>query len=181
MAYITPKTDWNETYEPSPSDMNRIEGNTKQNHDDIVQEATDRAAGDNQILTGNNTFSGNNTHSGTNTYSGNNTHSGSNNFTGTTNTFSGTIDAGIFLPKNPGVTGTILVGLGATLIPRGLYIFAASSLTTFRIQFQRSPGIWTDTQSTSLSFIGGTFVSDGVNVRFQNDTATAPFIPYLKF
>lgn len=34
MAYQTPKTDWNEAYEPSPSDMNRIEGNI----DSIVTE-----------------------------------------------------------------------------------------------------------------------------------------------
>lgn len=27
MAYENPKTDWNETYTPSPQDFNRIEGN----------------------------------------------------------------------------------------------------------------------------------------------------------
>ena len=29
MAYLTPKTDWDEDYTPSPEDMNRIEGNIK--------------------------------------------------------------------------------------------------------------------------------------------------------
>lgn len=31
MAYVTPKIDWSESYDPSPEDFNRIEGNTKYN------------------------------------------------------------------------------------------------------------------------------------------------------
>lgn len=36
MAYIEPKTNWVATNIPVASDLNRIEGNTKQNHDDIA-------------------------------------------------------------------------------------------------------------------------------------------------
>lgn len=35
MAYIEPKKNWTSADAPLPSDMNRIEGNNKQNHDDI--------------------------------------------------------------------------------------------------------------------------------------------------
>jgi len=35
MAYVTPKTDWTSTDGVSHTDMNRIEGNTLQNHTDI--------------------------------------------------------------------------------------------------------------------------------------------------
>lgn len=50
MAYIDPKTDWNESYEPSPSDMNRIEGNID------------------ELKTGDITISGNKTHTGGDTF-----------------------------------------------------------------------------------------------------------------
>lgn len=43
MAYIEPKTTWAAGNIPVASDFNRIEGNTKQNHDDIVSEVADRA------------------------------------------------------------------------------------------------------------------------------------------
>jgi len=44
MAYVEPKTTWTAGNIPVASDMNRIEGNTKQNHDDIAAEAIARAA-----------------------------------------------------------------------------------------------------------------------------------------
>ena len=44
MAYIEPKTNWIASNIPVASDFNRIEGNTKQNHDDIAAEAIARAA-----------------------------------------------------------------------------------------------------------------------------------------
>ena len=44
MAYIEPKTNWVASNIPVASDLNRIEGNTKQNHDDIAAETIARAA-----------------------------------------------------------------------------------------------------------------------------------------
>ena len=44
MAYIEPKTNWIASNIPVASDFSRIEGNTKQNHDDIAAEAIARAA-----------------------------------------------------------------------------------------------------------------------------------------
>ena len=44
MAYIEPKTNWIASNIPVASDLNRIEGNTKQNHDDVAAEAIARAA-----------------------------------------------------------------------------------------------------------------------------------------
>lgn len=48
MAWIVPKTTWGSPDVPSPSDFNRIEGNTLDNHDSIIaglaQEVTDRNA-----------------------------------------------------------------------------------------------------------------------------------------
>jgi len=41
MAYIEPKTDWNETYTPTPSDLNRIEGNIVDNRAEIVEAQAD--------------------------------------------------------------------------------------------------------------------------------------------
>lgn len=35
MAYVEPKTNWEAGNIPVASDLNRIEGNTKQNHDDV--------------------------------------------------------------------------------------------------------------------------------------------------
>lgn len=52
MSYTTPKTDWNEEYEPSPEDMNRIEENI-----DILQSGLITISG-NKTFTGDNTFSG---------------------------------------------------------------------------------------------------------------------------
>lgn len=45
MAYIEPKTNWAAGNIPVASDFNRIEGNTKQNHDDIVAEVAVLTAG----------------------------------------------------------------------------------------------------------------------------------------
>lgn len=45
MAYIEPKTTWAAGNIPVASDFNRIEGNTKQNHDDIVAEVAVLTAG----------------------------------------------------------------------------------------------------------------------------------------
>ena len=39
MAYVTPKTDWVGGNVPGEGDFNRIEGNNKQNHDDITTNA----------------------------------------------------------------------------------------------------------------------------------------------
>lgn len=48
MAWIVPKTTWGSPDVPVPSDFNRIEGNTLDNHDSIIaglaQEVTDRNA-----------------------------------------------------------------------------------------------------------------------------------------
>ena len=60
MAYIEPKTNWNEEYEPSPQDMNRIEGNVKHVKEDIdAIEARSITAGDG--LSGGGTLAGNRT------------------------------------------------------------------------------------------------------------------------
>ena len=60
MAYIEPKTNWNEEYEPGTQDMNRIEGNikhVKENIDEI--EARSITAGDG--LSGGGTLAGSRT------------------------------------------------------------------------------------------------------------------------
>ena len=54
MAYITPKTNWNESYDPSIQDMNRIEGNIEYLNDEIISEsATLDAKIDSDIATAN--------------------------------------------------------------------------------------------------------------------------------
>ena len=87
MAYTTSKTDWDEDYELTTDEQNRIEANIKA----LAEEA--------MTITGNKTFSGNNTHSGDNQFTGNNEFTGDNIlstnalqfkhilFTGTTNAF----------------------------------------------------------------------------------------------
>ena len=44
--YIEPKTSWSGNQAPLPSDMNRIEGNTKANHESLIIEATARFESD---------------------------------------------------------------------------------------------------------------------------------------
>lgn len=51
MAYTTPKTDWDEAYTPSPQDMNRIEGNTQSNREEILLEESARIAADGLLET----------------------------------------------------------------------------------------------------------------------------------
>lgn len=46
MAYVTPKTNWAAGDIPVDSDLNRIEGNTKANHDAIEAEALARTSAD---------------------------------------------------------------------------------------------------------------------------------------
>lgn len=41
-TYVEPKTSWAGSQAPLPSDMNRIEGNTKANHESILNEAAAR-------------------------------------------------------------------------------------------------------------------------------------------
>ena len=60
MAYIEPKINWNEEYEPSTQDMNRIEGNIKHVKEDIgAIEARSITAGDG--LSGGGTLAGSRT------------------------------------------------------------------------------------------------------------------------
>lgn len=44
MAYVTPKTNWAAGNIPVASDLNRIEGNTKANHDAIEAEVAERVS-----------------------------------------------------------------------------------------------------------------------------------------
>ena len=46
MSYITPKTNWSVIDGVDYNDLNRIEGNTEQNHNDIDAEETARIAAD---------------------------------------------------------------------------------------------------------------------------------------
>ena len=48
MAYITPKESWETGNAPLPHDFNRIEGNTRANHEGIGIEAAARLSADQQ-------------------------------------------------------------------------------------------------------------------------------------
>ena len=68
MAYIEPKTNWNEEYEPSPQDMNRIEGNIKEIKDvEIARVDSEKDAIEARTITAGDGLSGGGTLAGNRT------------------------------------------------------------------------------------------------------------------
>jgi hypothetical protein len=147
MSYQTPKTDWNEAYTPTPSDMNRIEGNVEDNRSEILLEESARIAAD-SVLSGNiGTLEGlkiSNNDMGPRTY--------------TTGTLTGTN------------TYTIPVGTYYLFV-------VAGTTSAASIQARDSGGTWRSigfsADTSNLTQWPNTLViSDGTNLRIENQLGT---------
>lgn len=187
MAYSTPKTDWDEDYTPGPEDMNRIEGNAKHLKDEdatingtktftqaIVVPAINTGFGNVEVgqnlrTSDNVTFATVNTGHGDNEL-----YDMDQDVKTTDNVTHNNITAdGIFKPRASAVENNIAVSAGATYVfPRGVHVVAQA-------QFYIEAYIASSWRTVSTDG-GGTFFSDGTNVRARN-VISADTLRFLTF
>ena len=170
MAYLTPKTDWDEDYPNTPEDMNRVEGNIK----NLKSETT--------TIDGEKTFSQPINAPSINTGHGDNEVYEMDQDVKTTDspTFDGMLLTGAFQPVTPGVEGSqVIAASGTYVLPRGIYMINFDgSIMSLEIYVNSA---WTSTTSSNYRGSNQCVISDGVNVRIENNDISAGTIRYRKF
>jgi len=209
MGYVTPKTNWDTVYEPSPGDLNRIEGNVKHIKSEEAEFDEDKTFNDDVEviggLTAGSVASVGAVSGTTGTFSGA--------VSGTTGTFSGAI-AGTTLNTGQGANELYGMDQGVKVTDNVTHndmtingALKPNITSAGDILFNRDPGVgktWTISRGvylfariTTLNLeinngagwynvstgIGGLVFSDGVNVRLYDPIGGggSVLIPFIGF
>ena len=173
MAWTTPKVNWDENYEPSPEDMNRIEGNTSALKSEAIEISGEKTfTGDatfeqNVQVDGNATVTGVASASAVNTGHGDNELYPMDQGVRTTDAVShaGLTLSGSFAPETTPTTGSVTLGGAGTWTPsRGVYTVSVTGISGGGgVQFSVFVGgAW---RTSSSLFVGGAIITNGSDVR----------------